>query len=138
MPAHLLHCQAKSITRLPASVLSGVANLCHRCTLPMACIVMAMLKHTHAGMLWLWDLTATLGWQQRQSHDSGGSWHERASGVPWVGDEYFSDWPQQLGAWPCETSLPQTHIQNGGSFQLAGLCSDASEQDFITIARLLP
>ena len=87
-------------------------------------------------MMWLWDLTATLGWQQRQG--SQGSWHQRTSSVPWDGDDYFSDWPQQLGAWHCETSLPQTHIQNGGSFQLAGLCSDASEQDYVAVAQLLP
>lgn len=93
----------------------------------------------HAGMLWVWDLTATLGWQQRQSRGPQGSWHDRASsGQPWVGDDYFSDWPQQLGAWPCETSLPQTHIQNGGSYQLTGLCSDPFDSDYVAVAQLLP
>ena len=89
-----------------------------------------------AGMMWLWDLTATLGWQRQQSMP--GSWHQRTSAMPWDGDQYFSDWPQQLGAWPCETSLPQTNIQNGGAFQLAGLCSDASERDFLACAQILP
>lgn len=96
--------------------------------------------HACAGMLWLWDLSATLGWQQRQSHGalSQGSWHQRSNCVPWEGDIYFKDWPQQLGAWPCETSLPQTHIQNGGTCQLLGLCSDAADMDYVACAQLLP
>ena len=89
-------------------------------------------------MMWLWDLSATLGWQQPQSHSSQGSWFRHTASAPWHCDEYFSDWPQQLGAWPCETSLPEMHIQNGGSFQLAGLCSDASDRDFVSFARLMP
>ena len=102
-------------------------------------MAMVIMYDVYAGMLWLWDLTATLGWQQRHSHGSQGSWHDRASSQPWVGDDYFSDWPQQLGAWPCETSLPQTYIQNGGSFQLERLCTETDtefELEYVTVAQL--
>ena len=87
-------------------------------------------------MMWLWDLSATLGWQQPQPHGAPGSWFRHTAGAPWHCDEYFSDWPRQLGAWPCATSLPEMRIQNGGSFQLAGLCSDAFDRDFVSFARL--
>ncbi len=43
------------------------------------------------------------------------------------GEKYFRDWPQQLGSWACENSLPQLHIDMGVQHQLIGLCSKASD-----------
>ena len=63
--------------------------------------------------MWLWDLSATLGWQQPQPHGAQGSWFRHTASAPWHCDEYFSDWPQQLGAWPCETSLPRCTSRMG-------------------------
>ncbi|BDA47315.1 hypothetical protein COCOBI_10-1610 [Coccomyxa sp. Obi] len=76
------------------------------------------------GMMWLWDLTATLGWQASADTALGqGSWLHRSSAAPWENGSYFSDWPRQLGAWRCEGCLPETHIHTGSGYHLIGLCS---------------
>lgn len=60
---------------------------------------------------------------------------------------YFGDWPRQLGAWPCESCLPQTHIQSGSGYHLLGLCTrteqvgpsphSVEESEYIACARLV-
>jgi hypothetical protein len=39
----------------------------------------------------------------------------------------FRDWPQLLGAWPCENCLPQLHLNMAADHQLIGLCSKPAE-----------
>jgi hypothetical protein len=124
-------------------------------------------------MMWLWDLSSSLGWQGATGCHAEGSWLRCSDSAPWQvkkprsfdegsfsdflthrlseeekvlkalcvkvqGSEYFGDWAQQLGSWPCESSLPQTHIRNGAHFQVMGLCSDESAaEDYVAFARLL-
>ena len=76
------------------------------------------------GMLWAWDLSATLGWQAPAAEQQLGSWlRQYSDDVP--REPEFKDWPTPLGVWLTQrSSNPRLVLRNGRRAVLVGACSD--------------
>jgi hypothetical protein len=101
-----------------------------------------------AGMMWLWDLSTTLGWAQPSSRHAPaqqGSWRqllEQPQLAEEVGMGAGQLGPAPLGALSCGDSLAEVQLCRGPACHLACLCSggeqgQGGEGEHVRVMRLV-